>query len=99
MKVVTEYPNGVFSWVDLSTTDSEGAKAFYGGLFGWEFDDQPTDMGTVYTMCKIDGHSVAGMGPQPPEMTEQGILHSGHLMSNMMTLTRLRPRSMRQAVI
>lgn len=73
MKVVTEYPNGVFSWVDLSTSDSEGAKAFYGGLFGWEFDDQPTGMGTVYTMCKIDGHSVAGMGPQPPEMTEQGI--------------------------
>ena len=24
------------------TNDAAGAKAFYGGLFGWEFDDLPT---------------------------------------------------------
>ena len=73
MKIVTKYPDGVFCWVDLTTTDTEGAKAFYGGLFGWEFNDQPTDMGSVYTMCKINGHSVAGLGPQPPDMAAQGI--------------------------
>src|SRR3954469_3445443 len=28
------YEPGTFSWVDLSTPDGEGAKAFYGGLFG-----------------------------------------------------------------
>ena len=73
MKIVTEYPDGVFSWVDLSTTDTVGAKAFYGGLFGWEFEDQPIDIGGVYVMCLIDGHNVAGIGSQPPEMAAQGI--------------------------
>jgi predicted enzyme related to lactoylglutathione lyase len=73
MKVVTEYPNGLFSWVDLSTTNAEGAKAFYGGLFGWEFEDQPMDMDGFYTMCLIDGHNVAGIGSQPPDMVAQGI--------------------------
>jgi len=73
MKVVTEYPNGLFSWVDLSTTDTEGAKAFYGGFFNWGFEDQPADVSNVYTMCQIDGYNTAGLGPQPPEMSEQGI--------------------------
>ncbi len=73
MKIVSKYPNGVFSWVDLSTSDLEGAKNFYGGLFGWEFDDRPTDVGTVYSMCQIDGHTVAGLGPQAKELVEQGI--------------------------
>jgi uncharacterized protein len=30
----TGYVPGTFSWVDLGTTDAEGAKAFYLGLFG-----------------------------------------------------------------
>lgn len=73
MHVVTEYPNGLFNWVDLSTTDVAGAKAFYGGLFGWEASDMPTDMGTLYTMFKLDGKNVAGAGPLPPDMAAQGI--------------------------
>lgn len=68
MHVVESYPDGVFNWVDLSTPDTEGAKAFYSGLFGWECVDVPTDMGPVYTMLRIDGHNVAGLGPQPPGM-------------------------------
>jgi predicted enzyme related to lactoylglutathione lyase len=28
----TSYEPGTFSWVELSTTDPEAAKAFYGGL-------------------------------------------------------------------
>ena len=38
----TEHEHGTFSWADLSTDDFEGAKRFYGGLFGWDFDDVPT---------------------------------------------------------
>ncbi len=34
MQVVTHYPDGIFCWVDVATTDLAGAKAFYGGLFG-----------------------------------------------------------------
>ncbi|MCB8968909.1 MAG: VOC family protein [Ardenticatenaceae bacterium] len=73
MQVVKQYPDGLFCWVDLSTTDLEAAKAFYGGLFGWEFDDMPIDMGGFYTMCQIDGYNVAGMGGMSPDMQAQGI--------------------------
>ena len=36
---------GTFSWADLATNRPAGAKAFYGGLFGWEFDDMPVGDG------------------------------------------------------
>ncbi len=72
-QVVKEYPDGVFSWVDLSTTDTAGAKAFYSGLFGWEAEDTPIDMGGFYTTFRIGGYSVAGMGELPPDMRAQGV--------------------------
>lgn len=71
--VVKEYPDGLFSWVDLSTTDPAGAKAFYNGLFGWEAEDLPIDGGGTYTMFRINGFDVAGMGEITPDMTAQGI--------------------------
>lgn len=73
MHVVKEYPNGVFSWVDLGTTDVEGAKAFYGGLFGWESVDLFYEGNYIYTMLKIDGKDVAGLGPLDAGMQEQGV--------------------------
>lgn len=73
MQVVKQYPDGVFSWVDLGTTDTESAKTFYGGLFGWSFLDIPTDSGVVYSMAQIEGYNVAGLGPLDPSMQEQGI--------------------------
>lgn len=73
MQVVKAYPDGLFSWVDLATTDTEGAKAFYSGLFGWEVEDRPISEGQFYTMFSIDGHSVAGMGTMQPEMQAQGM--------------------------
>ena len=73
MQVVKQYPDGVFSWVDLGTSDTEGAKAFYGGLFGWSFLDIPTDSGVVYSMAQLEGYNVAGLGPLDPGMQEQGI--------------------------
>ena len=73
MQVVTRYPDGVFSWVDLGTTDTEAAKAFYSGLLGWSFLDIPTDSGPVYSMAQIDGKNVAGLGPLDPEMQAQGV--------------------------
>jgi predicted enzyme related to lactoylglutathione lyase len=33
------YIPGVPCWADLSVPDSQAALAFYGGLFGWEFED------------------------------------------------------------
>jgi predicted enzyme related to lactoylglutathione lyase len=73
MQVVKGYPDGVFSWVDLATTDTEGAKSFYSGLFGWSGLDIPTDSGMVYTMFQIEGLDVSGMGPLDENLKAQGI--------------------------
>jgi uncharacterized protein len=54
---------GTFCWVDLTTTDADGAKAFYGDLFGWEFRDDEIP-GGVYTMCYRQGDAVAAIVQQ-----------------------------------
>jgi uncharacterized protein len=67
------HPPGTFSWVDLSTNDAAGAKGFYGGVFGWEFDDQPVGDGIVYTMCRLDGKAVCALSQQQEQERSQGI--------------------------
>jgi len=69
----TQYAPGTFSWTDLATTDQDGAKAFYAGLFGWEAQDLPVDENTVYSMQQIGGKSVAAISPQPQQQREAGI--------------------------
>ena len=73
MQVVKEYPDGVFSWVDLASPDIEGSKTFYGGLLGWSALDIPGDSGVIYSMCQIEGLDVAGIGPMDPDMRAQGV--------------------------
>lgn len=55
---------GTFSWVDLSTSDPVGAKGYYTGLFGWEFDDRPVGDGIVYTMCLLDDRALRAISQQ-----------------------------------
>jgi predicted enzyme related to lactoylglutathione lyase len=69
----TKYPAGTFSWVDLNTTDQDGAKAFYSGLFGWEADDRPVGDGIYYSMQQLGGKSVAAISPQMQDQREQGL--------------------------
>lgn len=70
----TEYTHGTPSWIDLMTTDVDGAKAFYADLFGWNYEDNETDQpGVTYTMARRNGKDAAGMGAQNPEQTEMGI--------------------------
>ena len=73
MQVVKEYPDGLFCWIDLSTPDLAGAKAFYSGLFGWVMEDVFHEGHLIYTNCTIDGNRVAGMGQMDPEMQAQGM--------------------------
>src|SRR3954451_14211535 len=68
----TEYAPGTFCWTDLTTTDQDAAKAFYGGLFGWEADDIPVGDEMVYSMQKLDGKDVAAISPQPQMMRDAG---------------------------
>jgi predicted enzyme related to lactoylglutathione lyase len=54
---------GVPIWVDLASSDVEGAKAFYGGLFGWTVTDSAEPDAGGYCTFKQDGQTVAGVGP------------------------------------
>ncbi len=58
--------------MDLSTSDVDVAKRFYGELFGWSYEDVPTPMGPSYSMCRLGDDVVAGIGPQPPAMAASG---------------------------
>ena len=68
----TSYTQGTPNWVDLQASDQDAAKAFYAGLFGWTYDDQPMPDGQVYSMAMLGGHTVAAIAPQPP-MAEAGV--------------------------
>jgi predicted enzyme related to lactoylglutathione lyase len=63
----TSYTPGTFSWVDLQTDDLDGARRFYGALFGWDYNDIPIGDGAVYSMAQIQGHNVAGLGERQDE--------------------------------
>ena len=69
----TQHAPGTFSWADLSTTDQEGAKAFYAGLLGWDFEDTPVGDGMVYSMAKVRGKSVGAISTQPEQQREAGV--------------------------
>ena len=60
----TSYEPGTPSWVDLGTSDTDAARAFYGELFGWTADEPgPVEETGGYTMFRNDGRLVAGLGP------------------------------------
>jgi uncharacterized protein len=74
MTTKTEYAPGTPSWVDLGTTDVAAAQAFYGPLFGWEFEEQKDDSGeVVYLLAKVGGRSAAGLMEQPEAQREMGV--------------------------
>jgi uncharacterized protein len=63
------YPPGVPCWVDTAQPDPEAAVSFYGGLFGWEFEDRmPADSPGRYLVAQLRGRDVAGVGSQPEGM-------------------------------
>ena len=64
----TAWPAGTPCWVDLGVGDIGRARAFYGGLFGWDIQEGPPEAGG-YSLCEVDGRPVAGIGPKmgPPE--------------------------------
>jgi predicted enzyme related to lactoylglutathione lyase len=51
------YPPGVPCWVELETRDPGAARAFYGGLLGWQFEDDEA-LGAV---ARLRGLTVAGV--------------------------------------
>jgi predicted enzyme related to lactoylglutathione lyase len=60
------YMHGVPCWIDTSQLDPEAAVAFYGGLFGWEFEDaMPPGSPGKYFIARIRGGDVAAVASQP----------------------------------
>jgi uncharacterized protein len=59
------YAPGTFCWTDLGVSDRDTAKSFYGGLFGWEAEDQSAP-GGLYTLFSKDGATVAGLREGEP---------------------------------
>lgn len=59
------YPPGVPSWIDVATSDPDATCDFYGGLFGWSFEDMvPADAPGSYFVARLDGHDVAAVRPE-----------------------------------
>jgi uncharacterized protein len=68
MATFDHYDQGTPSWVELVTPDQAAARAFYSGLFGWDYDDN--DMGEMghYFIATYDGSELGGVSAQQPGM-------------------------------
>lgn len=58
--------HGAFSWAELTTSNTEAAKRFYGELFGWDMEDMSMP-GMTYTVVKAGGEPVGGIMLTPPD--------------------------------
>jgi predicted enzyme related to lactoylglutathione lyase len=60
------YIPGVPCWVDTSHPDPDAAVEFYGGLFGWEFENMlPPGSEGKYFVARLRGGDVAAVGSIP----------------------------------
>ena len=53
--------NGKVVWRDLLTNTPEASQHFYGELFGWKANHQPTGQGGIYSMQWLKDKSAAGI--------------------------------------
>lgn len=51
-------------WVDLSSSDPAASREFYSKVFGWKVEVNPDPQYGGYSLAKIDGKDVAGIGPK-----------------------------------
>jgi predicted enzyme related to lactoylglutathione lyase len=71
MSFVTEnQPDGTPTWIDLAIPDLDRAMAFYGALFGWEFQVGGPEV-MRYTQCLLHGRPVAALAENTdPDATD-----------------------------
>ena len=67
--------HGALTWVELLTSDQEGAGKFYTELLGVDLDKEtmPTPEGEPYHMLMVEGVPVAGVMPSPEHLVEMGV--------------------------
>tara|TARA_R110002110_G_scaffold89824_1_gene233948 strand:- start:2 stop:379 length:378 start_codon:yes stop_codon:yes gene_type:complete len=65
--------HGDWFWHELSTSDAGAAKAFYGEMFGWGWDDM--DMGEIgmYSVIQHGGQPHGGVMTMPAEQRGMGV--------------------------
>ena len=95
MATFEHYDQGTPSWVELTTPDQGAAREFYGGLFGWAFNDN--DMGEMghYYIATVEGDESPGSAGRCPAW--RATPRSGASTSPSTTSTRRPPRSRRPA--
>lgn len=59
------YIPGVPCWVDTSQPEPKAAVDFYGGLFGWEFENVMPESAGEYFIARLRGRTVAAVGSLP----------------------------------
>lgn len=64
--LTTRFVDGAPTWIDVGTSDIDGATAFYGALFGWRFVSAGPEAGG-YGFFRLDGKTVAGGMRTTPE--------------------------------
>lgn len=64
-------------WIDLTTTDPDGAKSFYTSLFGWDVEELGEEAGN-YAFFNLNGQMVGGVAPtQMPEQPSAWSVYIG----------------------
>ena len=71
----SSYEPGTPSWVDLSTTDLDGALRFYGELFGWEFEDMGEEAGH-YHQARLRGSASPAWARPNPERRRANVVEA-----------------------
>jgi predicted enzyme related to lactoylglutathione lyase len=74
MPTFTQHAPGTFCWVELATSDEQGAIDFYSELFGWTTDVMSMGEMGNYVMLEKDGKQVGALyaskqSPAPPNWT------------------------------
>ena len=62
MPTIDAHDPGTICWIDLASTDADGAAGFYCDLFGWTAAEPIEDAGG-YRMLLCGGKQVAGLAP------------------------------------
>ncbi|HEX8975409.1 MAG TPA: VOC family protein [Solirubrobacteraceae bacterium] len=81
----TDYSSGTFCWADLATPDVQSAKAFYGGVLGWEFEGMNSGDAPDYVIARRYGARVAALHEatdQPPHWNNYVAVEDADLVAH-----------------
>jgi uncharacterized protein len=57
----TSYAPGTPCWIDLGTPDQDAACEFYGGLFGWSFEEDQNEQTGGYRVASLSDKAIGGV--------------------------------------